>query len=112
MKIFKKLYKNKEYSFCMADNNKPECSLIDELRELQEKEKNLSLKESSKIKKGYSLYGYRFYGIVVESDCPEQEAFKLLKEEMIKKEKFLEVEKELENIHKQIKEIKNRLGIE
>lgn len=112
MKIFNKLYKNKEDSFCTADNNKPECSLIDELRELQEKKKNLSLKESSKIQKSCLLYGYRFYGIVVEPDCPEQEAFKLLKEEMIKKEKFLEVEKELENIRKQIKEIKNRLGIE
>lgn len=100
-------------SICTVDQNKSECSLIDELRELQNKRDKLLLK-NKRSSIGIYPFGYYhyIYGIRINgSDIDKEKAFKLLKDAIIEEEIYLKNEKEIEKMNNRIKEIKQQLGI-
>jgi hypothetical protein len=111
--------KNKESkqsysSICTADQNKSECSLIEELRELQNKKDELISKNTDQLLLRFipCFYNIRGYGILIkDSNICEEKALELLKDAIKKEEIYLENKKEIEKINVRIKEIKKQLGI-
>lgn len=101
---------------CAANQDKPECSLIEELRELQNKLQNKRNEqannyESSPLRFCYTAYRRGVYGISIEEEFNEEEALKLLKDKIKEQEIYLENKKEIEKIDKRISEIKRQLRI-
>lgn len=115
--------KNKK--ICCADRNKSECSLIEELRELQDKENKLvsELENRSHCLTCRILYDdVGFFGVKISEKeyrdtfiCgnknTKQELIKRLKDAISEEEKLMTLYDELEEVRSKIKEIKDQLGI-
>lgn len=94
---------------CCADAGKSECSLIEELRELQE-EVNPGKYKYPGLKVNY-FSGGCMIGAVIKYESEEEERIKLL-EEALENEKYnIEINKKLEEKKARIKQIKKELGI-
>lgn len=121
--------KNKK--ICCADRNKSECSLIEELRELQDKENKLvsELENRSHCLTCRFLYdnvgfydGVGFFGIKISETeyraafiCgnknTKKELIEELKHAISEEEKLMTLYDELDEVRSKIKEIKEQLGI-
>lgn len=115
--------KNKK--ICCADRNKSECSLIEELRELQDKENKLvlELENRSHCLTCRILYDdVGFFGIKMSkteyrdtfirgNKNTKQELIERLKHAISDEEELMTLYDELEEIRLKIKEIKDQLGI-
>lgn len=115
--------KNKK--ICCVDSNKPECGLIEELRELQNKENNLvsELETKSHYLTCRILYDdVGFFGVKISekefhdvyisgNKNTKQELIERLKYSISEEEKLTKLYDELEEVRSKIKEIKDQLGI-
>ena len=118
--------KNKK--ICCADRNKSECSLIEELRELQDKENKLvsELENRSHCLTCRILYDEYddegFFGIKISeteyrdtfirgNKNTKQELIERLKHAISDEEELMTLYDELKEIRLKIKEIKDQLGI-
>ena len=119
---------------CHADKSRPECSLIEELREIQKKQKELGqteylherrrvimdlLYKTTNVYTTFSSY-LEYSGILYDIECKGcnytsieglNKAISLLQEYKELTEKQLECEQRAKDLKKRQKDIKNMLGI-
>lgn len=95
---------------CCVDAGKSECSLIEELRQLQKEIKPVQYKYPDLKIRHYYADDFIFGSIVKYTDTEEEKIKQL--EKALENEKYnMEVNKKLEEKKERIKELKKELGI-
>lgn len=96
---------------CPIDAGKTECSLIQELRQLQEDVDKVKLKKPE-VEYRYTYFSDSvIYGIIVSEFGHEEEHLNKLKKVIENTEYNIRIKKEINDKKERIKEIKEELGI-